>query len=125
MRKLALAICLSILAAAPCLAQSNITAGTPPKPVTSTNPFPVSVTSTSGTSAVNITQVGGATQSATNPLFVEPTDGTAAAITGNHPIATRQSADGTNFVDATHRSEEHTSELQSHLNLVCRLLLEK
>src|SRR5207237_9593643 len=26
------------------------------------------------------------------------------------------------FVD---RSEEHTSELQSHLNLVCRLLLEK
>src|SRR5260370_12179744 len=26
---------------------------------------------------------------------------------------------------ATNRSEEHTSELQSHLNLVCRLLLEK
>src|SRR5260370_30208923 len=26
---------------------------------------------------------------------------------------------------ATFRSEEHTSELQSHLNLVCRLLLEK
>src|SRR5260370_32423602 len=26
---------------------------------------------------------------------------------------------------ATERSEEHTSELQSHLNLVCRLLLEK
>src|SRR5260370_30395341 len=26
---------------------------------------------------------------------------------------------------ATQRSEEHTSELQSHLNLVCRLLLEK
>src|SRR5260370_30622225 len=25
----------------------------------------------------------------------------------------------------TMRSEEHTSELQSHLNLVCRLLLEK
>src|SRR5260370_26616836 len=25
----------------------------------------------------------------------------------------------------TERSEEHTSELQSHLNLVCRLLLEK
>src|SRR5260370_39226387 len=28
---------------------------------------------------------------------------------------------GVNFL----RSEEHTSELQSHLNLVCRLLLEK
>src|SRR5260370_4842006 len=27
--------------------------------------------------------------------------------------------------DAGGRSEEHTSELQSHLNLVCRLLLEK
>src|SRR5438477_8609773 len=26
---------------------------------------------------------------------------------------------------ATVRSEEHTSELQSHVNLVCRLLLEK
>src|SRR5260370_32801283 len=26
---------------------------------------------------------------------------------------------------ADRRSEEHTSELQSHLNLVCRLLLEK
>src|SRR5260370_4971820 len=28
-------------------------------------------------------------------------------------------------VIASSRSEEHTSELQSHLNLVCRLLLEK
>src|SRR5260370_9757050 len=28
-------------------------------------------------------------------------------------------------VPARARSEEHTSELQSHLNLVCRLLLEK
>src|SRR5260370_19680058 len=28
-------------------------------------------------------------------------------------------------VEAEVRSEEHTSELQSHLNLVCRLLLEK
>src|SRR5260370_38659067 len=28
-------------------------------------------------------------------------------------------------ISATMRSEEHTSELQSHLNLVCRLLLEK
>src|SRR5207237_10523004 len=27
--------------------------------------------------------------------------------------------------NARRRSEEHTSELQSHLNLVCRLLLEK
>src|SRR5260370_40038716 len=31
----------------------------------------------------------------------------------------------TRWQDALRRSEEHTSELQSHLNLVCRLLLEK
>src|SRR5260370_28795475 len=30
-----------------------------------------------------------------------------------------------NLFGALERSEEHTSELQSHLNLVCRLLLEK
>src|SRR5260370_9774167 len=29
------------------------------------------------------------------------------------------------MVALAHRSEEHTSELQSHLNIVCRLLLEK
>src|SRR5687768_18058346 len=29
------------------------------------------------------------------------------------------------FIDEHHRSEEHTSELQSRLHLVCRLLLEK
>src|SRR6266480_3188001 len=29
------------------------------------------------------------------------------------------------WIDAVQRSEEHTSELQSHVNLVCRLLLEK
>src|SRR5260370_29642117 len=32
---------------------------------------------------------------------------------------------GTQMIFADMRSEEHTSELQSHLNLVCRLLLEK
>src|SRR5690242_20750731 len=32
---------------------------------------------------------------------------------------------GISFVGEASRSEEHTSELQSHVNLVCRLLLEK
>src|SRR5207237_10834654 len=32
---------------------------------------------------------------------------------------------GRSLLLADSRSEEHTSELQSHLNLVCRLLLEK
>src|SRR5260370_26348715 len=42
----------------------------------------------------------------------------------------RRLGDATDSQGTTHylrldRSEEHTSELQSHLNLVCRLLLEK
>src|SRR5260370_27789149 len=37
-----------------------------------------------------------------------------------HPTEARRRA-----VTQALRSEEHTSELQSHLNLVCRLLLEK
>src|SRR5207237_8226665 len=36
---------------------------------------------------------------------------------GGHPDLAQEALDS--------RSEEHTSELQSHLNLVCRLLLEK
>src|SRR5260370_37646822 len=38
------------------------------------------------------------------------------------PLAARQLHRAALALD---RSEEHTSELQSHLNLVCRLLLEK
>src|SRR5260370_30694527 len=38
------------------------------------------------------------------------------------PILVAVLTGGTRFAA---RSEEHTSELQSHLNLVCRLLLEK
>src|SRR2546430_6412461 len=33
--------------------------------------------------------------------------------------------DGSERTNCVHRSEEHTSELQSQSNLVCRLLLEK
>src|SRR5260370_14119635 len=39
-------------------------------------------------------------------------------------ISATDSTSGT-IVSETTRSEEHTSELQSHLNIVCRLLLEK
>src|SRR2546427_8402753 len=43
------------------------------------------------------------------------------------PIATPRHVIGTTVMDFTRRlrSEEHTSELQSQSNLVCRLLLEK
>src|SRR5260370_29429645 len=39
--------------------------------------------------------------------------------------APRRGGGGDQRGEKGHRSEEHTSELQSHLNLVCRLLLEK
>src|SRR2546430_8584602 len=41
------------------------------------------------------------------------------------PARTHFSADQDVETDAPRRSEEHTSELQSQSNLVCRLLLEK
>src|SRR5690349_22252951 len=42
-----------------------------------------------------------------------------------HGAAEEEKADGARIVDAGLRSEEHTSELQSRRDLVCRLLLEK
>src|SRR5438477_6740907 len=44
---------------------------------------------------------------------------------GEHGDAQRREITGAGFVEPRVRSEEHTSELQSHVNLVCRLLLEK
>src|SRR5260370_27240529 len=41
----------------------------------------------------------------------------------DHPIVAVATSGAGHAADV--RSEEHTSELQSHLNLVCRLLLEK
>src|SRR5690242_21029255 len=45
-------------------------------------------------------------------------------VVDRHPLFDKPYARGTG-VGAGLRSEEHTSELQSHVNLVCRLLLEK
>src|SRR5690242_21481210 len=44
---------------------------------------------------------------------------------GDHAQGGRLAAAGRPDHGAELRSEEHTSELQSHVNLVCRLLLEK
>src|SRR5690242_21500593 len=41
------------------------------------------------------------------------------------PIGQTRSRCASSTSSARSRSEEHTSELQSHVNLVCRLLLEK
>src|SRR5690606_41508243 len=53
-------------------------------------------------------------------LLIVDTDGTAAQLSAvkNHIVGARQRRSRV-------RSEEHTSELQSRENLVCRLLLEK
>src|SRR2546429_2205399 len=40
-------------------------------------------------------------------------------------VAVLPERDARSFLRTRHRSEEHTSELQSRLHLVCRLLLEK
>src|SRR5260370_17905331 len=54
----------------------------------------------------------------------------AGGVRGVHPIdradrgGDRRGA-GARVAGQLDRSEEHTSELQSHLNIVCRLLLEK
>src|SRR4029434_11305501 len=44
-------------------------------------------------------------------------------VDGSKTSSARQTQTAENSMNC--RSEEHTSELQSHLNLVCRLLLEK
>src|SRR5947207_9942038 len=45
------------------------------------------------------------------------------AVGKGHPAVPAD--DGVPLAGRAHRSEEHTSELQSHSDLVCRLLLEK
>src|SRR4051812_49890569 len=52
--------------------------------------------------------------------------GTVVATADGYPLCARGTAALDSETEPCHpRSEEHTSELQSHVNLVCRLLLEK
>src|SRR2546430_11486597 len=72
-------------------------------------------------------------RSAPGVVGIAETDSTrlAFSVAGQRPTANRITLDGLSFggamvpQDAIRRSEEHTSELQSQSNLVCRLLLEK
>src|SRR2546430_7354885 len=57
------------------------------------------------------------TRSRPAPVTTTPSDVTDPPVTGSNPARILSSVD--------FRSEEHTSELQSQSNLVCRLLLEK
>src|SRR5215211_9525911 len=56
-------------------------------------------------------------------LFRSVADPVEAVAAGPGPLADAFQVDAAAVVG--HRSEEHTSELQSHSDLVCRLLLEK
>src|SRR2546430_3239354 len=64
------------------------------------------------------------------PISVCEGDARVAVGAGTHQVAfvqrnTQRSVHPLHGADFLHRSEEHTSELQSQSNLVCRLLLEK
>src|SRR5438034_8152340 len=58
-------------------------------------------------------------------LFRSPRLRSACTRTRNTGISPRRPPDGGCRQGCDRRSEEHTSELQSHSDLVCRLLLEK
>src|SRR2546422_7203798 len=63
-------------------------------------------------------------------LFRSSASSSASSVNGARPIASSQSSGMpspslSNPPPTAVRSEEHTSELQSRLHLVCRLLLEK
>src|SRR5713101_2285183 len=60
------------------------------------------------------------------PLSIRCVLGGAIGRDLQHAPGLRRNCDGrAASIDDDARSEEHTSELQSHVNLVCRLLLEK
>src|SRR4051812_49501609 len=58
----------------------------------------------------------------TTPRSASPPNGTIRSSSGSPPSIVPFGGEAERGVV---RSEEHTSELQSHVNLVCRLLLEK
>src|SRR5260370_10317321 len=58
-------------------------------------------------------------------IRVPPLEDWAGALPKHIPVSKPRESDLAAQSSSGGRSEEHTSELQSHLNLVCRLLLEK
>src|SRR5438477_10294157 len=58
-------------------------------------------------------------------LPISPTISPTRSSVSRSKIVNRAGTAGNAGVVSVARSEEHTSELQSHVNLVCRLLLEK
>src|SRR2546422_8253875 len=60
-----------------------------------------------------------------NAIHAPPDRGTRGARYGSAELLSTVHGEGDPSRTDAHRSEEHTSELQSRLHLVCRLLLEK
>src|SRR5260370_31475196 len=61
-----------------------------------------------------------------SPVRLDSRSDSRSCIESGRPTSTRLIARPLSMHDLeSERSEEHTSELQSHLNLVCRLLLDK
>src|SRR2546430_9213008 len=59
------------------------------------------------------------------PISVRPSPVCTSSNTNSRPFSSHSRRSARRNSGATTRSEEHTSELQSQSNLVCRLLLEK
>src|SRR5436305_11145355 len=59
------------------------------------------------------------------PRFARPSAGSCACTLSRRSSSRRWCPSGDRPLTTRHRSEEHTSELQSRPHLVCRLLLEK
>src|SRR5690606_1761785 len=77
------------------------------------------------TSNVIITSDGGFRGSKSIPLKEIVDEAVEKCPTIKNVIVLKRTGEEINFVKGRDRSEEHTSELQSRENLVCRLLLEK
>src|SRR5688572_32721241 len=83
--------------------------------------FPYTTLFRSSTVNTHIAETSGTLIDKTGKFTVLSTDGSFAMVNGN---ASTGFTGGVTMI-STNRSEEHTSELQSQSNLVCRLLLEK
>src|SRR5699024_12687183 len=95
----------------PPLPSSSLTRWPPPRPTL----FPYTTLFRS--------ELGGLARISHGGHGIPPAPGTLAAWPRPCPVRTAQP--GRPGAAADHRSEEHTSELQSRFDLVCRLLLEK
>src|SRR6267142_6548486 len=78
-------------------------------------------------SASSRTTSSGARRTCSECLRAIGSNSSVVSRAGNPPSSQTARISRTRQADAlrSNRSEEHTSELQSHVNLVCRLLLEK